>query len=153
MPGRRRSRAGDDGGEPPQVTQGGPGEGDDRPPPPESSSPRRNPDADPVRVHREYVQRRLGGGALPTPEAYERAVDQWHRLSGAVRTPATEVRAPEAAPPAAPTAEERVEQPEQPEERPAAEADQQAAAAPEDYAGPLPATDPGDRRTYRRRGR
>ena len=52
---------------------------------------RRNPDADPVRIHREYVQQRIGGGELPTPEAYERAVDQWHQLPGAVRAPASEV--------------------------------------------------------------
>ena len=50
---------------------------------------RRNPDADPVRIHREYVQERIGGGELPTPEAYERAVDQWHQLAGAV-LPATD---------------------------------------------------------------
>ena len=51
-----------------------------------------NPDADPVRVHREYVERRLGGGADASPEAYARALEQWHRLPGALSTPPAEVR-------------------------------------------------------------
>ncbi|MGE5764791.1 MAG: hypothetical protein ACM3ZF_13230 [Mycobacterium leprae] len=50
-----------------------------------------NPDADPVRIHREFVERRIGGGAPPTQEAYARAVEQWHALPGAVRGPATEI--------------------------------------------------------------
>lgn len=55
--------------------------------------PRRgNPGADPVRIHRDYVERRLGGGAPATPEAYARALEQWHQLPGAVSTPPTEVR-------------------------------------------------------------
>ena len=120
---------------------------------PTTEPPTRNPEADPVRIHREYVQRRIGGGAQPTPQAYERALEQWHRLPGAVRTPATEVRPPD-----------------QPAER--RDADRKAAAAAEagsleaesaepksaepksagesvgDYTGPLPATDPGDNRPY-----
>src|SRR5258705_5804144 len=55
---------------------------------------RLNPDADPVRIHRQYVQERIGGGELPTPEAYERAVDQWHQPAGAVRAPDGEVPPP-----------------------------------------------------------
>jgi hypothetical protein len=59
-------------------------------------SPRqRNPDADPVKIHREYVERRLGGGAPATQEAYARAVEQWHQLPGAVRKPPTELGASE----------------------------------------------------------
>ena len=46
-----------------------------------------NPDADPVRIHREYVERRLGGGAEPTPEEYARALAEWHKLPGAVSAP------------------------------------------------------------------
>jgi hypothetical protein len=86
----------------------------------------RNPDADPVRIHREYVQQRLGGGALPTPQAYERALDQWHRLPGAMRGPATELH-------------------------PVADEEFAAAVESESYEGPLPATDPGDNRPYERR--
>jgi hypothetical protein len=87
MPPRKRSssdRSAKDSNQPPDVPP------DDGPPgrPPGLS---RNPDADPVKIHREYVQRRLGGGALPTPEAYERALDEWHKIPGAVRGPAGEV--------------------------------------------------------------
>jgi hypothetical protein len=42
---------------------------------------------DPVRIHEDYVRRHLGGGAPPTPEAYERAIEQFNRLPGAMRTP------------------------------------------------------------------
>jgi hypothetical protein len=34
----------------------------------------------------EMVQRRLGGGATPTPEAYARAMDQWQKMPGAVQS-------------------------------------------------------------------
>lgn len=51
-----------------------------------------NPDADPVKIHREYVERRVGRGGPATPEAYARALEQWHKLPGAVSTPPTEVR-------------------------------------------------------------
>lgn len=69
----------------------------------EDRRPQRNPDADPVKVHRAYVERQLGGGATATPKAYARAIEQWNRLPGAVRGPSTELRAPpeEPAPPKA----------------------------------------------------
>jgi hypothetical protein len=92
----------------------------------------RNPDADPVRIHREYVQRRLGGGAPPTPEAYERALDQWHQLGGAVRRPAGEVHPEDAK-------RREAEQRNLIERRP---------DTAEQYDGPLPATDPGDNSPY-----
>ncbi|WP_433379273.1 hypothetical protein ACQPZX_13190 [Actinoplanes sp. CA-142083] len=50
----------------------------------------RNPDADPVRIHRDYVERRIGGGAAPTSDAYGRALEEFHKLPGAVRQPAAE---------------------------------------------------------------
>lgn len=54
-------------------------------------------DADPVRIHEEYVERHLGGGGPATNEAYEEAVQQWHELPGAVIRPPAEVpRKPEA---------------------------------------------------------
>jgi hypothetical protein len=57
-----------------------------------------NPDADPVRIHREYVERRLGGGAEPTPEEYRRALAEWHKLPGAVSAPPGEVSGTDAPP-------------------------------------------------------
>ena len=50
-----------------------------------------NPGADPQRIHREYVEQHTGGGEEPTPEAYERGLEQWHRLPGAVNQPPAEV--------------------------------------------------------------
>ena len=32
------------------------------------------------------VQRRIGGGAPPTSKAYDRAMEQWQNLPGAVRS-------------------------------------------------------------------
>ncbi len=146
MPPRKRSqpasgppdedpRPGEDTGAsgPPETSGsgGGPGRGTGGPP------LERDPDADPVRIHREYVQRRLGGGALPTPEAYERALDQGHRLGGSVRRPASEVRR---------------------DDREAREVERRAQEGrgpgePESYDGPLPATDPGDNSPYEDRSR
>jgi len=101
----------------------------------------RNPDADPVRIHRQYVQDRIGGGELPTPEAYERAVEQWHRLPGAVRAPASEVH---------PLPEQVAGALEQVAE----ELIETGAAGPEArYEGMLPATDPGDNSPYEERWR
>lgn len=79
---------------PPKKGEDEPRKGDDKqkpPPPPREHKPG-NPDADPVRIHREYVERRLGGGAPATSEAYARGLEQWHRLPGAVSTPPTEVK-------------------------------------------------------------
>jgi hypothetical protein len=56
-----------------------------------------NPGADPQRIHREYVERHFGGGEEPTPEAYERALAEWHRLPGAAQRPPSEIRGPEEA--------------------------------------------------------
>ena len=101
----------------------------------------RNPDADPVRLHREYVQERIGGGELPTPEAYDRAVEQWHRLAGAVRAPASEVHplAEQLTGAVGQAAEELIET--------------GAAGPAARYEGVLPATDPGDNSPYEERWR
>ena len=87
MPPRKRSSSGRSGDDEPKASDG-PNDTSPIGGPPELS---RNPEADPVKIHREYVQRRLGGGALPTPEAYENALDQWHKIPGAIRGPAGEV--------------------------------------------------------------
>ena len=64
--------------------------------PPKQKPPTRgNRDADPVKIHREYVERHVGGGAAATPEAYRRALEQWHQLPGAVSRPATEIEGTE----------------------------------------------------------
>jgi hypothetical protein len=59
------------------------GDGDDG----ERHGPSKRHGGDPVRIHEDYVQRHLGGGAPATPEAYERAIEQFNRLPGAMRTP------------------------------------------------------------------
>ncbi len=61
---RRRGR-GSHGGEPPK---------DDGPHDGEQPQGPGNPDADPVRIHREYIERRTGGGPPPTPERYRKAL-------------------------------------------------------------------------------
>jgi hypothetical protein len=43
-----------------------------------------NPNADPVKIHREYVERHLGGGSEASAETYANARAQWRRLPGAV---------------------------------------------------------------------
>jgi hypothetical protein len=51
------------------------GDGDDQP-----QGPGEHGDDDSVKlIHEDYVRRRLGGGAPATPEAYERAVEQFNR--------------------------------------------------------------------------
>jgi hypothetical protein len=57
----------------------------------EEYPPHRKFNVDPAQIHREYVERRVGGGAPATPEAYARAIEQWHRMPGAVRVPPSEV--------------------------------------------------------------
>lgn len=41
-------------------------------------------------VHQQIVERRLGGGAPATPEAYGKALDEWHQLPGSVVRPPTD---------------------------------------------------------------
>jgi hypothetical protein len=38
-------------------------------------------------VHQQIVERRIGGGAPATPEAYARALEEWHQLPGSVVRP------------------------------------------------------------------
>jgi hypothetical protein len=46
------------------------------------------------KVHEEIIERRLEGGAPPTPEAYARALEQWHKLPGSVMRPPTDITLP-----------------------------------------------------------
>jgi hypothetical protein len=59
------------------------GDGDDG----EPQGPGKHHGGDPVRIHEDYVERHSGGGAPATPEAYEKAIEQFNRLPGAMRTP------------------------------------------------------------------
>lgn len=55
-----------------------------------------NPNADPSRIHREYVERYIGGGGEPTERAYADGLQQWRNLPGAVNSSASVVEpAPE----------------------------------------------------------
>ncbi|MEU4195423.1 hypothetical protein AB0E69_26215 [Kribbella sp. NPDC026611] len=81
-----------------------------------------------MQVHREYVERRIGGGAPPTSDAYAEALAEFHEIPGAIRLPASEATAD--------TVRRRTQQPGEPEET---ESDQAAAeesaAADETAAG------------------
>jgi hypothetical protein len=46
------------------------------------------------KVHEEIIQRRIGGGEAPTPEAYARALKQWQQLPGSVIRSPTDVTLP-----------------------------------------------------------
>ena len=55
--------------------------------------------ADSTIVHRDYLERRLQGGAPATPEAYARAIEQWQQLPGAIaQVPVTNPTPTQAAP-------------------------------------------------------
>lgn len=51
-------------------------------------------------VHEEINARRLGGGAEPNAEAFQRAFEQWQQLPGSIVRPPSDIKAPE--PPTAP---------------------------------------------------
>lgn len=38
-------------------------------------------------VHQQIVERRLGGGAPATPEAYAKGLEEWHKLPGSIVRP------------------------------------------------------------------
>jgi hypothetical protein len=50
----------------------------------EPEGPEGGPTVNRVSVHHELHNRRLQGGASPTPEAYAHAAEQWQQLPGAV---------------------------------------------------------------------
>jgi len=41
-------------------------------------------------VHQQIIDRSLGGGAPATPEAYAKALEEWHQLPGSVVRPPTD---------------------------------------------------------------
>lgn len=60
--------------------------------------PRRRRDGRDREVHLEIIARRMEGGAPATPEAYARALEQWHQLPGSVVRPPTDLKSTQAAP-------------------------------------------------------
>jgi hypothetical protein len=58
----------------------GPKDGDYQEPEPHKEQ------SDAVRVHQAYLEHRLAGGEPATPEAYRRAVEQFQKLPGAMRS-------------------------------------------------------------------
>jgi len=42
-------------------------------------------------VHEDIIAKRLGGGALPTMDAYARGLEQWQKLPGSLVRPPTDV--------------------------------------------------------------
>ena len=83
---RSGSEGSGDGGSDPPSKGGGKGAGGDEP-----GNATTGPYGDPVRIHREYVERHVGGGEAPTAERYREALDAWNCLPGAVRRPPVEV--------------------------------------------------------------
>jgi hypothetical protein len=71
-----------------------------------------NPEANPVQIHRDYVERRVGGGERLTPEAYARVTRQWEALPGAIARPPVDLTGDEE--PEPPTADGGGERPERP---------------------------------------
>ncbi len=107
-----RKRKDNDPNEPPDRSE--PAEGAEDAEGGERRRPRRrprlgNPDADPVRIHREYVERRLEGGGPATPEAHEQALRQWRELPGAVSRPPAEEPGGPTPPPEEPEGEKEGE--------------------------------------------
>jgi hypothetical protein len=45
------------------------------------------------KVHQEIIARRMEGGAPATPEAYAKALEQWHQLPGSVVRPPSDLGA------------------------------------------------------------
>jgi len=56
--------------------------------------PRHKSDGREHRVHQEILERRMRGGPELTPDAYERALDEWRSLQGSVMRPPTDVKVP-----------------------------------------------------------
>ncbi|WP_420643723.1 hypothetical protein [Candidatus Leptofilum sp.] len=51
---------------------------------PVAGGPRAPGERNPADIHREYVEQHKGGGAPPTRQAYDAAMNQWRKLPGAI---------------------------------------------------------------------
>lgn len=63
---------------------------DERERPEDKERPRRRRMGREHAVHQQIIERRLGGGAPATPEAYGKALEEWHQLPGSVVRPPTD---------------------------------------------------------------
>lgn len=99
-----------------QRKKGGEKDGGGHEPPKPTPKPRPNEHGTtPPQIHRDYIQRQVGGGGratadtvgggAATADAYRRATTQWHQLPGAVRVSPSEVEAPEPPAPVKPPQE------------------------------------------------
>jgi hypothetical protein len=70
--------------------QGGHRDDDDRRG--EQETPRRRRMGREHAVHQELLEKRIGGGDPPTPEAYAKALQEWQQLPGSVVRPPTDVK-------------------------------------------------------------
>jgi hypothetical protein len=81
---------------------------------PVAGGPRGPGELNPVDVYREFVEQRKGGGAPPTRQAYDAAMEQWRKLPGAVVGVARDIR-PVTEPPEEPPADVGEEPPDDPQ--------------------------------------
>jgi hypothetical protein len=61
---------------------------------PDQERPRHRPEGREHEVHKEILERRMRGGAEPTPDAYRDALEQWKKLPGSKVSPPTDVGPP-----------------------------------------------------------
>ena len=81
-----RGRQGEHGEHGPHEPEGyTPGGGEER--------PRRRRMGRDREVHAKIVEKRLEGGAPATPDAYDKALEEWHQLPGSITRPPTDVKA------------------------------------------------------------
>lgn len=72
-------------------------------PDPDDSAPQHKPQGREHEIHKEILERRWRGGPASTPDAIERALEQWKNLPGSVVRPPTDITAPPATKPSEPT--------------------------------------------------
>jgi hypothetical protein len=87
---RREERARRERGEQGHHEHGRRGGDDDRRD--EKERPRRRRMGREHAVHQELLEKRLGGGDPPTPEAYATALKEWQQLPGSIVRPPTDVK-------------------------------------------------------------
>jgi hypothetical protein len=62
--------------------------------PDDEDRPKHKPEGREHQVHKEILERRWKGGPEPKPEDFERALEQWKKLPGAIIRPPTDVTPP-----------------------------------------------------------
>jgi hypothetical protein len=78
----------------PKIPKGRDGPTPSQGPDQDGEKPRHNSDGREHQVHQEILERRMRGGPELTPEAYERALEEWRSLQGSVMRPPTDVKGP-----------------------------------------------------------